>query len=126
MRKIKSERNTKKLKNSVDDFYYCWINHPALKERIKTLSNKKMNQITDRLKFIVDRMYLRLRVEEKFMYYINLYNLYEMITIYFQRKNKVIETLEKITDDVCITERIKEKKDLDIIKEFIGYETAFH
>ena len=125
MRKIKSERNTKKLKNSVDDFYYCWINHPALKERIKTLSNKKMNQITDRLKFIVDRMYLRLRVEEKFMYYINLYNLYEMITIYFQRKNKVIETLEKITDDVCITERIKEKKDLDIIKEFIGYETAF-
>lgn len=125
MRKIKAERNTKKLKNSVDDFYYSWVNHPALQERIKTLSNKKMNQITDRIKFIVDRMYLKLRVEEKFMYYLNLYDLYEMINIYFQRKNKVIETLEKITNDVCVSERIKEKEELDIIKEFIGYETAF-
>ena len=79
MRRIKSERNTKKLKNSVNDFYYSWIRHPAINERLKDLSNKEVVNMTGKLKNVVEKLYLDLKVEEKYMYYVNLYNLYELI-----------------------------------------------
>lgn len=125
MRKIKSERNTKKLKNSIDNFYYSWINHPAITERLKGLSNKEITNITERLKFIVDKLYLDLRVEEKYMYYTNLYNLYELLCIYFMKSNKIIENLEKIAGDKCVSGKIQDKNKLDIIQNYLGYETAF-
>ncbi len=126
LRKIKSERNVKKLKNSVNDFYYSWINHPAIVERLQGLSNKKINSMSDKLKIVVDRLYLELRVEEKYMYYTNLYNIYELICIYFTRKNKIIESLEKITGDKCVSDRIQDKNNLDVIQNYLGYETAFN
>ena len=50
MRRIKSERNTKKLKNSVNDFYYSWIRHPAINERLKNLSNKRSDKYDRKVK----------------------------------------------------------------------------
>ena len=116
MRRIKSERNTKKLKNSVNDFYYSWIKHPAINERLKNLSNKEVTNMTRKLKLIVDKLYLDLRVEEKYMYYINLYSLYELICVYFMKKNKLLERLETLTGNKCVSDKIKNKEILIIFK----------
>ena len=125
MRKIKSERNTKKLKNSVNDFYYSWIRHPAINERLKDLSNKEVVNMTGKLKNVVEKLYLDLKVEEKYMYYVNLYNLYELICVYFMKKNKLLERLETLTGNKCVSDKIKNKEDIDIIQNYFGYETAF-
>ena len=125
MRKIKSERNAKKIKNSMNDFYMYYIRHPKFTAFFKNLSNKELERMSDRIKLVVDDMYIKMRVEEKYMYYINLYNLYELICVYFMKKNKLLERLETLTGDKCVSDKIKSKEDIDIIQNYFGYETAF-
>lgn len=81
MRKIKAERNVKKIRNSLNDFYMYWVNHPGIYERLKGLSNKELEKTSQRLKIVVDNLYLKLRVEEKYMFWNNLYNIYELVCI---------------------------------------------
>lgn len=125
MRKVKSERSVKKVKNSLDDFYSSWAQYPLIKEKLKKLSNKKAVKTADMLKIVIDKMYYSLRVEEKYMYYTNLYNLYEELCIYFIRHNKVMDIWEKQAYDEKIVEKVKLKYELDTITHRIGYQPAF-
>ncbi len=126
MRKIKSERNAKKIKNSMNDFYMYYIRHPKFTSFFKNLSNKELERMSDRIKLVVDDMYIKMRVEEKYMYWNNLSNLYDLLCGYFNRKNRFLELLHKrMGEEEKVNETIEEKKRLDIIKNVIGYETAF-
>ena len=49
MRKIKNERNQKKLKNSLNSFYEQWAKMYNIEDYTK-MSNKKVNKITENLK----------------------------------------------------------------------------
>lgn len=95
MRKANNVRNIKKIKNSTDDFYFAWINHPALINHVKGLSAKELSSVKAKLKKIVDKLYLDLRVEEKYQFYVNLYLLYEICCLYFNREN----ALKRILDE---------------------------
>ena len=59
--------------------------------------------MTEKLKTVVEKLYLDLKVEEKYMYYINLYNLYELICVYFMKKNKLLEKFEALTGNKCVS-----------------------
>lgn len=126
MRKIKSERSAKKVKNSLDNFYITWARYPAISERLKGLSNKNAVRMSDNIKILIDRLYYFLRVEEKYMYHTNLYEIYESLCIYFMKKNKVLENLERVTGKKWVSDKIKNKEELDIIQRYLGYETAFN
>lgn len=126
MRKIKSERNMKKIKNSINDFYYSWINHPAILEKINKLPAKELKNITSRVKFVVDKIYEEFKVEEKYMYYVNYYDIYELLCVYFSKKNKVLETLEKKAKNDRVSKKIESKNKIDVIENYLGYETAFN
>ena len=112
MRKIKSERKEKKFKNSLDSFYEKWAEMYNIEDYTK-MSNKKVNKISENLKRRIDMDYIKFRIDEKFMYYLNLYKLYEMVCIYFEVHNKFMEKYKVTPDD---TETIQEK---------LGYEVAF-
>lgn len=86
MRKIKSERNAKKIKNSMNDFYMYYIRHPKFTAFFKNLSNKELERMSDRIKLVVDDMYIKMRVEEKYMYWNNLSTLYDLLCGYFNKK----------------------------------------
>lgn len=126
MRKIKSERNAKKIKNSMNDFYMYYIRHQKFTAFFKNLSNKELERMSDRIKLVVDDMYIKMRVEEKYMYWNNLSILYDLLCGYFNKKNKFLELLHKrLGEEEKVNETIEEKKRLDIIKNVLGYETAF-
>lgn len=112
MRKIKSERNQKKFKNSLDPFYEKWAKMYNIEDCTK-MSNKKVDKISDNLKRRIDMDYIKFRIDEKFMYYLNLYKLYEMICIYFETDNKFMKKYGVTPDDK------------ETIQEKIGYEVAF-
>ena len=44
MRKIKADRNAKKIKNSMNDFYMYYIRHPKFTDVFKNLSNKELEK----------------------------------------------------------------------------------
>lgn len=113
MRKIKNDRNKKKLNNSLDNFYEQWAKVYNLQKDFSKMSNKEITKVTNNLKRQIDFDYIRLRVDEKFMYFINLYKIYEMICIYFEIPNKFLKKYDVIPDD---NETIEEK---------LGYEVAF-
>lgn len=126
MRKIKSERNIKKLKNSIDDFYLYYIKCPGFAEYFKNLSNKELSKMSSRIKMIVDEVYLKTRIEEKYMYWSNLYNMYELLCAYFNRENRFLKLLDEKLSDKRVSETIEKKNEIDIIKNKLGYETAFN
>lgn len=126
MRKIRADRSIKKVRNNLDDFYVYWARYPIIAEKLKGLSNKESITVSENLKVLIDRLYYSLRVEEKYMYHSNLYEVYEALCIYFMKKNKVLENLEKVTGKKWVSDKVKDKEDLDVIQRYIGYETAFN
>lgn len=100
--------------------------YPIIAEKLKGLSIKEAVKMSERLKIVIDKCYYSLRVEEKYMYHSNLYEVYEALCIYFMKKNKVLENLEKITGKKWISDKVKDKEELDVIQRYIGYETAFN
>ena len=126
MRKIKADRNAKKIKNSMNDFYMYYIRHPKFTDVFKNLSNKELERMSDRIKLVVDDMYIKMRVEEKYMYWNNLSELYDLLCTYFNRENKFLELLNKRLDEKKVTEKVEKKKEIDVIKNIFGYETAFN
>lgn len=68
--------------------------------------------MSDRIKLVVDDMYIKMRVEEKYMYWNNLSNLYDLLCAYFNRKNRFLELLHKrMGEEEKVNETIEEKKD---------------
>lgn len=126
MRKIKSERNVKKIRNSMNDFYMYYIKCPGFADYFKNLSNKEIVQISSRIKMIVDSLYLKMKVEEKYMYWSNLYEIYDLLCTYFNRENKFLKLLNEKMNDKKVSEKITKKNEIDIIKNKFGYETAFN
>ena len=126
MRKIKSERNVKKIKNSIDNFYMYYIKCPGFADYFKNLSNKEINQMSSRIKIVVDNLYLRMKVEEKYMYWSNLYEMYDLLCAYFNRENKFLKSLGEKMNDKKVSEKIEKKNEIDIIENKFGYETAFN
>ena len=125
MRKIRADRSIKKVRNNLDDFYVYWARYPIIAEKLKGLSNKESITVSENLKVLIDRLYYSLRVEEKYMYHSNLYEVYEALCIYFMKKNKVLENLEKVTGKKWVSDKVKDKEDLDVIQRYIGYETIY-
>lgn len=126
MRKIKSERNVKKIKNSIDNFYMYYIKCPGFADYFKNLSNKEINQMSSRIKIVVDNLYLRMKVEEKYMYWSNLYEMYDLLCAYFNREDKFLKSLGEKMNDKKVSEKIEKKNEIDIIENKFRYETAFN
>ena len=68
--------------------------------------------MSDRIKLVVDDVYIRMRVEEKYMYWNNLSTLYDLLCAYFNRKNRFLELLHKrLGEEEKVSEKLKRKKD---------------
>lgn len=118
MRKIKKDRNIKKINNSLDNFYRSWLDDDYVYQLVQKLSNKKQKIVTANLKKIVDVAYEELRVEDKHEYYTNLYNIYYMIINYLQKDDEVAKAINKTGR---IKEHLRENTE-DAIKLFFKYE----
>lgn len=115
MRKIKNKKTDKlkKIKNLLGEFYSeitCPEEHI---EEIEKLSKKELRKKAACLKTAVEITHAQLRVDEKYKFYINLYFIYEMLCIYFQKEKLFID------------KRKVDPYDDESIEEKLGYETAF-
>lgn len=120
MRKVKlskEDQKIKKFKNSLSPFYQSWLNHPTVTNAIKGVPKSKIEIATAGLKAIVDKAYLDLNAEGKYEFFAVIYDIYENLTIYFEKENKILNDLNK-------RKRIKESTE-GIIEENLGYEVAF-
>ena len=113
MRKIKSDRKVQQFKNKLGSFYEHWICPELHVAEIENMTDKEMNKKITLLKRAVDITYFELRAEDKYMYYCNLYYLYEMLCIYFEKEN------------LFCKKRNAEPDDRQTTKEKFGYEPAF-
>lgn len=115
MRKIKNKKTDKlkKMKNLLGDFYSSIARPEAHMEEFENLSKKEMSRKVACLKMAAEITNIQLRSEEKYQYYINLYYIYEMLSIYFQKENKFI------------SKRNVEPSDNENIQDKFGYEPAF-
>lgn len=118
MRKIRQDREKKKLNNSLDDFYRNWLSDEYVYGLAKNLSNKRAKILTSNLKKIVDVAYVELRVEDKHEYYTNLYNIYDMLVTYLQRDDEIAKA---INESGRYKQHLTENMG-DTIKYFFNYE----
>lgn len=122
MRKAGNLRNYKKIKNTVDDdFYMSWLGNERIASKIKNISTKKLNCLTARVKQTVDKIYLLLKVEEKYKYYVNLYLLYDMCCLYFKLENGLKKYLEQTLEN-----REEFQATYRDIEKLLGYEPIFN
>lgn len=113
MRKIKSDRKIQQFKNKLGDFYDRWICPEFHITEIEKMTDKEMDKKINLLKKAVDITYFELKAEDKYMYYCNLYYLYEMLCIYFQKEN------------IFCKKRNIEPDDKQTSIEKFGYEPVF-
>lgn len=113
MRKIKSDRKIQKFENLLGEFYCKWVIAEQHTEEIEKMTNKEMRGKVQDLKIAVEIVYSKLRADEKYMYYVNLYYLYEMLCNYFQKDNLV-----------ALKRNMQPEKYEGIEKQF-GYEPVF-
>ena len=114
MRKTKTNRAYKKLNRTIgDDFYSAWLKAYGEIENISDVSNKRMGSISEDIKKQIDKDYIRLRVDEKFIFYLNFYKFYEDLTTYFEQSNEFAE--KHGVDPIDDTN----------IEKILGYEVAF-
>ena len=95
MRKLRSERKNKKIQNSLNEFYLAWLPKEKIKSKIENMSKKELDTFINRSKKVIDFVYLELKIEEKYKYYVNLYILYEICCKYFKINNLLKEYLLK-------------------------------
>lgn len=122
MRKLKlskEEQKVKKFKNSLSPFYQSWLNHPSVTNAIKKVGKNKVEMATAGLKAIVDKAYLILNVEGKYEFYTVMYEIYDMLNIYFSRKDKILKKYNQNR-----TDKLKDNEE-DLIEKTLGYEVAF-
>ena len=89
MRKIKVDRKVQKFESLLGEFYCKWVNPSQHIADIEKMSDKEMRRKAGDLKLAVELVYTKLRAGEKYMYYVNLYYLYEMLCNYFNKTNLV-------------------------------------
>lgn len=82
--------------------------------------------MSSRIKIVVDNLYLRMKVEEKYMYWSNLYEMYDLLCAYFNREDKFLKSLGEKMNDKKVSEKIEKKNEIDIIENKFRYETAFN
>lgn len=123
MRRVKlskEEQKVKKFKNSLNPFYQSWLNHPTVTNAIKKVGKNKVEMATSGLKAIVDKAYLILNTEGKYEFYTVMYEIYDMLNIYFSRKDKILKKYNQNR-----TDKLKDNEE-DLIEKTLGYEVAFN
>ena len=115
MRKIKNKKTDKlkKFKNLIGEFCSAVARPEDHMEEFENLSKSELKKKAFALKMALKISTVQLRSEEKYQYYINLYYIYEMMCIYFQKENDFVNKRNIAASD---NEDIKNK---------FGYETAF-
>lgn len=113
MRKIKVDRKIQKFENLLGDFYCKWVIPVQHMDEIEKMTDKEIRRKVEDLKLAVELVYTKLRADEKYMYYVNLYYLYEMLCNYFQK------------DNIVAIKRNMEPEKYEGIEKQFGYEPVF-
>lgn len=124
MRRSRNEKTRKKFKSNFDDYHLEWMKKPDISRNLGELSNKQIKSISSMLKYQINSIYEDYKVEEKYIYQLNLYHIYETLYRYFGIYTFLYrETQKKYSPE----EQIKNvEEDLRHSPEKIfGYEVAF-
>lgn len=124
MRCAKNEKNKIKIKNNFNDFYLSWIDDPNLTKKFNELSKIQIKNVTSTIKREIDYMYEAYKIEEKYIYYINLYKMYETLYRYFNVRTFLYKKTQK-KYSVKEMEKYAEEDFKNSPEQLFGYEVAF-